>query len=57
MMLMTTSLDSTLKVFMINFDPKRLNLEFDKSDNIIRKISLINKSTVISQEDASWFVI
>lgn len=50
-MILTTSLDSKLKVDICNTHINNLEIDFDRSEAKITKISLLNEYSVISHGD------
>ena len=56
-MIMTTSLDSTLKVFITHLDINLPKYKFDRSEKNIFKMNLTDKNFAITQMEHSELVI
>jgi hypothetical protein len=48
-MVLTTSMDTTLKVFITNTDIDKSELKFDRSESEITKLSLLGATRAITQ--------
>ena len=51
MMLLTTSYDSKVKVFITNFELNKCEIKFDRSPRKLVKLSLLDSSKAISQSE------
>ena len=52
-MILSTSMDTTLKVFITNTEIAKAELKFDKSDKDIKKLSILSSSKAASQAENS----
>jgi hypothetical protein len=53
LMLLTTSLDTTIKVFATNTEINKAELKFDRSETEITKLSLLGSTRAITQVQSS----